>query len=428
MATPTDPEQIFEIQEKIGEGSYGSVVKALHKRANRLVAIKIVPVDSDLNELIKEISILKSCKSEYIVRYYGSYYKNNDLWIVMEYCGAGSLSDLMMKGRFSLKEEEIRYVVSQMLLGIAYLHQQRKIHRDIKAGNVLLTESGIAKLADFGVSVQLDSTLAKRKTVIGTPFWMAPEVIQEMDYDSRADIWSLGITAIELAEGVPPYSNIHPMRAIFMIPNRPPPRLQNESRWSKPFVDFISQCLVKDPTKRPTARQLLDHPFVADTVKQLQAGNSQPQLMISMIARLRDLKSRVQKAESQSEEATESVRPHHDIPLPSRHTMVSNDGSTQEGTMITKGTGMTSSPGDTMVVKWRMSGIVMYRESKPSQPPSNIIPLNSVTPPPNLHNLNSSPSLVPLRAPLSQQRHTVTPQPLPLCITNMGLLTSAIFG
>ena len=150
--------------------------------------------------------------------------------------------------------------------------------------------------------------------------------------------------------------------------------------------------------------------------------------MISMIARLRDLKSRVQKAESQSEEATESVRPHHDIPLPSRHTMVSNDGSTQEGTMITKGTGMTSSPGDTMVVKWRMSGIVMHRESKPSQPPSNIIPLNSVTPPPNLHNLNPSPSLVPLRAPLSQQRHTVTPQPLPLCITNMGLLTSAIFG
>ena len=217
-----------------------------------------------------------------------------------------------------------------------------------------------------------------------------------------------------------------------MIPNRPPPRLQNEGRWSKPFIDFISQCLVKDPTKRPTARQLLDvleihsyylqHPFVADTVKKLQAGNSQPQLMISMIARLRDLKDRAQKAESQSEEATESVRPHHDIPIPSRHTMVSNDGSTQEGTMITKGTEMTSSPSGTMVVKWRMSGIVIHRESKPSQPPSNIIPLNSVTPPPNLNNLNPSPSLVPLRAPLSQQRYTVTPQPLPLCIINYGLV------
>ena len=167
---------------------------------------------------------------------------------------------------------------------------------------------------------------------------------------------------------------------------------------------------------------------MADTIKQLQAGNPQPQLMISMIARLRDLKSRVQKAESQGEEATESARPHHDMPLPSRHTKMSSDGSTQEGTMITKGTTTTSSPGGTMVVKWRMNGIVMHRDSKPVQSTPNIIPLNSVTPPPNLHNLSSSPPLVPLRAPLSQQRHTVTPQPLPLCITNMGLLTSAIFG
>lgn len=142
------------------------------------------------------------------------------------------MSDLMMKGRFNLKEDEIRLVISQVLVGLAYLHDQRKIHRvcflnclylqDIKAGNILLTEEGFAKLADFGVSAQLDSTMSKRNTVIGTPFWMAPEVIQEESYNciveqciyvnQQADIWSLGITAIELAEGVPPYSNIHPMR------------------------------------------------------------------------------------------------------------------------------------------------------------------------------------------------------------------------
>ena len=181
---------------------------------------------------MKEISILKACKSDFVVRYYGSYYKDNDLWvraffslflqIVMEFCGGGSLSDLIMKGKFTLKEDEIRYVIAEVLLGIAYLHEQRKIHRvclqptyyfqDIKSGNILLTDDGVAKLADFGVSAELANTFSKRQTVIGTPYWMAPEVIMNMSYDYKADIWSLGITAIELAEGVPPYSDISPMR------------------------------------------------------------------------------------------------------------------------------------------------------------------------------------------------------------------------
>ncbi|XP_066269571.1 serine/threonine-protein kinase 3-like [Branchiostoma lanceolatum] len=256
------PEEVFDVLEKLGEGSYGSVFKAMHKESGQVLAIKQVPVDTDLQEIIKEISIMQQCDSEYVVRYFGSYFKNSDLWIVMEYCGAGSVSDIMKLRNKTLTEDEIAAITSMVLKGLEYLHFMRKIHRDIKAGNILLNTEGDAKLADFGVAGQLTDTMAKRNTVIGTPFWMAPEVIQEIGYDCLADIWSLGITALEMAEGKPPYADIHPMRAIFMIPTKPPPTFRNPEKWSQEFIDFVSQCLVKNPQQRPSATQLLQHPFI----------------------------------------------------------------------------------------------------------------------------------------------------------------------
>ncbi|XP_077434090.1 serine/threonine-protein kinase 4-like [Vanacampus margaritifer] len=256
------PEEVFDVLEKLGEGSYGCVFKAHYRETGEIVAIKQVPVESDLQEIIKEISIMQQCNSPHVVRYYGSYFKNSDLWIVMEYCGAGSVSDIIRIRSKTLSEEEIASILRSTLKGLEYLHFMRKIHRDIKAGNILLNTEGQAKLADFGVAGQLTDTMAKRNTVIGTPFWMAPEVIQEIGYNCVADIWSLGITAIEMAEGKPPYADIHPMRAIFMIPTNPPPTFRNPDAWSPPFRDFVSQCLVKNPETRATATQLLQHAFI----------------------------------------------------------------------------------------------------------------------------------------------------------------------
>lgn len=256
------PEKVFDIMYKLGEGSYGSVYKAQHKESSSIVAIKLVPVESDLHEIIKEISIMQQCDSPYVVRYYGSYFKQYDLWICMEYCGAGSVSDIMRLRKKTLTEEEIATILSDTLKGLVYLHLRRKIHRDIKAANILLNTEGYAKLADFGVAGQLTDTMAKRNTVIGTPFWMAPEVIEEIGYDCVADIWSLGITALEMAEGKPPYGDIHPMRAIFMIPQKPPPSFREPDRWSTEFIDFVSKCLVKEPDDRATATELLEHEFI----------------------------------------------------------------------------------------------------------------------------------------------------------------------
>ncbi|XP_031267176.1 serine/threonine-protein kinase dst1 isoform X3 [Pistacia vera] len=180
----------------------------------------------------------------------------------MEYCGGGSVADLMNVAEEPLEEYQIAYICREALKGLAYLHSIFKVHRDIKGGNILLTEQGEVKLGDFGVAAQLTRTMSKRNTFIGTPHWMAPEVIQESRYDGKVDVWALGVSAIEMAEGLPPRSTVHPMRVLFMISIEPAPMLEDKEKWSLVFHDFVAKCLTKEPRLRPTAAEMLKHKFV----------------------------------------------------------------------------------------------------------------------------------------------------------------------
>jgi len=266
-----EPESFYELFYELGEGSYGSVFKARKRQTGELCAVKIVPTDKeDVNELQKEIEYLKKAKHDFVVGYHGSYQKPGEVWIIMDLCEAGSINDIMSSARITLGERELRVIIASMLLGLRHLHSKRMVHRDIKAGNILLTNDGVAKLADFGVSKELNTIQSKCQTTIGTPYWMAPEVIQEGRYNEKADVWSLGITLIEMAEGDPPFTNLHPMRALFVIPKKDPATFQQPDVWSPEMNRFLADCLVKDPSERPSCDILLKHPFVSDIVKQLE--------------------------------------------------------------------------------------------------------------------------------------------------------------
>ncbi|XP_057179158.1 TRAF2 and NCK interacting kinase b isoform X2 [Triplophysa rosa] len=278
-----DPAGIFELVELVGNGTYGQVYKGRHVKTGQLAAIKVMDVTGDEEEEIKaEINMLKKYSHHRnIATYYGAFVKKNppgmddQLWLVMEFCGAGSVTDLIKntKGN-SLKEEWTAYICREILRGLTHLHQHKVIHRDIKGQNVLLTENAEVKLVDFGVSAQLDRTVGRRNTFIGTPYWMAPEVIAcdenpDATYDFKSDLWSLGITAIEMAEGAPPLCDMHPMRALFLIPRNPAPRLKSK-KWSKKFQSFIESCLLKNHNQRPSTEQLIKHPFIKDLPNERQ--------------------------------------------------------------------------------------------------------------------------------------------------------------
>ncbi|XP_078787901.1 mitogen-activated protein kinase kinase kinase kinase 4 isoform X14 [Oryzias latipes] len=283
LASLREPAGIFELVEVVGNGTYGQVYKGRHVKTGQLAAIKVMDVTEDEEEEIKlEINMLKKYSHHRnIATYYGAFIKksppghDDQLWLVMEFCGAGSITDLVKNTKGNqLKEDWIAYISREILRGLAHLHAHHVIHRDIKGQNVLLTENAEVKLVDFGVSAQLDRTVGRRNTFIGTPYWMAPEVIAcdenpDATYDYRSDLWSCGITAIEMAEGAPPLCDMHPMRALFLIPRNPPPRLKSK-KWSKKFFSFIESCLVKNYMQRPPTDQLLKHPFIRDQPNERQ--------------------------------------------------------------------------------------------------------------------------------------------------------------
>ncbi|XP_034948051.1 serine/threonine-protein kinase 10 [Chelonus insularis] len=268
-----DPSEFWDMIGELGDGAFGKVYKAQHKQTQQLAAAKMCALEGedDLSDFMIEIDILSECKHPNVVELHEAYFMDGKLWMLIEYCDGGAVDSIMVELEKALTEPQISYVCQQMTKGLSFLHKSKVIHRDLKAGNVLLTMAGGVKIADFGVSAKNKHTLQKHDTFIGTPYWMAPEVVlcetfRDNPYDFKVDIWSLGITLIEFAQMEPPNHEMSPMRVLLKIQKSDPPKLEQPGKWSKEFNDFIAKALIKDPTTRPTADELLKHPFINRTL------------------------------------------------------------------------------------------------------------------------------------------------------------------
>jgi len=265
--TNFDPKKEYEVLETIGKGSFGAVYRARRRESGEVVAIKKVDVKGeDVESIIREIEIMKDIKSPFVVRYFGNYFWRNKIWISMELCDEGSALELV-QDMGTLPELFIAPISKSVLSGLVYLHEKKVVHRDIKPGNLLLAHDGSIKLADFGISSQLTGDRTRMQTMIGTPYFLAPEVVSQGEgYSAKIDVWALGISCLQMADGKPPYSDINPMRALFLISQNDPPTLAKPDTWSPDFLDFVNRALTKAQAERPTAKDMLSFPFVADPV------------------------------------------------------------------------------------------------------------------------------------------------------------------
>mmetsp|Transcript_35556 Transcript_35556/g.48582 ORF Transcript_35556/g.48582 Transcript_35556/m.48582 type:complete len:517 (+) Transcript_35556:56-1606(+) len=287
LVSTEDPTQLYGSMKKIGEGAAGEVFLAISKKTQNKVAVKKMALNGEsLKLLITEISIMKTSHHDNIVDYIDSYIVNDQLWVVMEFMGGGCLTEILEQFKsIQMAEEQIARVCRETLAALCYIHSRHRIHRDIKSDNILLNDKGEVKVADFGYAAQLTQEEQKRNTVVGTPYWMAPELIRGHDYGIKVDIWSTGIMAMEMAEGDPPYMDFPPLRALFLITTKGIPDLKDPHKWSPEFRDFVSQCLRKEVEDRPDATALLKHPFLQkscphahlvplqESVKAIKEGN-----------------------------------------------------------------------------------------------------------------------------------------------------------
>lgn len=283
--------------KKIGKGSFGDVYRGVDVLTDEVVAIKVIDLESadeEIDEIRQEISVLSECQSPFITRYISSFTTEHELNIVMEYMGGGSVRDLLAMG--PIDEQYVAVITREMLRAVEYLHDSGKIHRDIKAANVLLTEKGEPKMADFGVTAKLTNTMQRRNTFVGTPYWMSPEVIQQADYNEKADIWSIGITVYEMATQEPPHHDVHPMKALFLIPKHPPPSLNDLPHLSKAIKEFVSLCCQKEWMKRPTVKELMKTKFIRQAKK------------ISILQEMMNNRQEINEGDSEQEEEGEDER------------------------------------------------------------------------------------------------------------------------
>ncbi|KAH3760512.1 STE20 family protein kinase [Pelomyxa schiedti] len=259
-----NPSKSFNLVEVLGQGAFGVVFHAVHAPSSMTMAIKVIPLEhEDLDDIKIEIDVLKKCRHPNIVCYYGCFSCETSFWILMDFCALGSLRDIMDVEKSTLKEKQIAYICTSSLKGLEYLHSQKIIHRDIKCANILVTERGEVKLGDFGVSQEMLKTWLPNTGMVGTPLWMAPEVSTQQPYTYTADIWSFGITIIEMADGEPPNADLNPLRAMFLIHQvTKPPTVKNPKNWSTEFLAFLESCLKKSPTDRPLCSKLLQDPFI----------------------------------------------------------------------------------------------------------------------------------------------------------------------